>query len=334
MTIEQGESFSPDQGENTGSEGGSGSFDHGNAEPEEAEQSEAPEGHQAYEPNFKFKYYDQEGEFDEWARQFVKDKETEDRFRGLYAKSNGFDVLRDKFKAKTGEYGELETKYKDIETKYTSLDQEIDEVIWQRDNDLHGFFESWNVPVDRVIDFVEQYLDKLGLPPDQQKKLDDQRAVLAEKRQLEKQVQQFSSEKQQQSQQAHVEEFESLIEHPEVAGFAAEYDARVGSEGSFAQAVIQHGDTHFHRTGESLSPIDAIRAVYKQYKPFVRGDAGAKPAPQAGASAEQSREPAPQHQRPKPVPSLGGASTASPTKKVYKSLDDLKKHLKSVQDED
>jgi hypothetical protein len=329
---------SPDQGAAPEAPASVESTETEHATPEERADPEHP----AYEPNFRFKAYDREGEIEEWARQYIKDKETEDRFRQLYAKSTGFDFLKDRYKSRSSEYNDLKTRYSDVETKAQQAEKAFDELRYLRDNDLHGFLEACKIPPDKLIDYVEKHLEFLGKSPQEQAEIKKVREDQQRLRQLEQQNQQFSQAQEQQALDTHKNEFWGYMEHPEVQGFAENFDARAGREGAFAQAVIQHGDLHFRATGETLKPLEAIRAVYKQYKGFIGGEsAQTRPrhpngqyAPSRDESHREGAEGGPPEKRPPVIPNVGRGTTASPTKRVFKTLDDLKKHAAALAAED
>jgi hypothetical protein len=291
----------------------------------------------AYQPNYKFNFYDKEGEIEEWARPFIKDKETEERFRMLYAKGHGFDVMKDKYKSKATSYGELETRYGELESKQSENDKAWDELRTLRDTDLRTFFDKTGLPIEKVIDFVQEHLDYLDLPPDQQKKIDAARETALKARALEGQVQSLSQQQEQAQLQAHVEEFQELMEHPEIDEVKTLFNQRVGQPEAFEKAVMEYGEAVFARTGKTLSPLEAIRAVYRQYKPFLRGEAGSQRPQQAkpvSRDADAYADAPPPQRRAEPkqvIPSLGrGSGNVSPTRRKFKSIEDLNNYAASL----
>lgn len=284
---------------------------------------------QPYEPNYKYKAYDRDGEIEEWARQYIKDKETEDKFRQLYSKSTGFDHLKDKYKSKLDEASDYKGKFTTAEKAQKESDEAWSELRHYRDNDLGKFFETCKISDEKLVEYLERRMEYLGMPENKRAELDRLNAEAHRARQLERQVQQFESEKQTQTYEQHHQQFEQYLGHPEVGDFASRYDDRVGEEGAFKKAVIEHGNAHFHTTGEVLGPLDAIRAVYRRYKPFV--NQGLDAERQGAAQDRQVTESSPQHKRPATIPNITGSASVSPSKKVFQSLDDLKKHVKSLQ---
>ena len=300
---------------------------------EEGQAAPSPEGEvQEYKPDYKFKYYGKEAEMEEWARQFIKDKQTEDRFRSLYAKSNGFDLLKERYTARDGEYSELQQKFQETEATANGHAETLQEIQYLRDNDLQGFFKFCGIPTDKLIDYVEQHLEYLKKPEAERAHFDKASEQAARARELEKENQRLQAQFEQQSLQTHESEFTEYMDHPEVQGFAERYDSLVGKEGAFRQAVIEHGEYRFHKTGEYVKPLDAIRAVYRQYKPFVMGQQSQRDdrTGEAPQGAKDTAAP----KRPATIPNLGNGASVSPTKKVFGSLDELKNFVKSRTAED
>lgn len=284
--------------------------------------AETPE----YQPNYKFKAYGKEAEFDEWARGYIKDKETEDRFRQLYAKSHGFEYLKERYKARDSEFNEFKTKHGELEQQATQHQKTLEELVYLRDNDLHGFMEFSKIPFEKLVDYVQARMEHLE-DPKKGEAFESAYKARRDAREAQQRAQQIESEKNQLALTYHKEQFNELMDHPEVDDFASRYDSRVGERGAFKRAVAEHGEAHYLRTGETLKPLDAIRAVYKRMKPFVQ-EVEAQADDESGEEVYQP----PQRRKPAAIPNLsgGGAASASPAKKVFKSIEDLKNHAKSL----
>lgn len=327
MQIDQGTTEVATPEVTSGPAGGESDGEHGQGDSEAPEHGETQVAE--YTPNYKFKAYGREVEIEEWARQYIKDKETEERFRGLYSKSQGFDVLKEKYTSRSQEYKDIKTQFSEVQQTMQQKEAVLSELRHLRDNDLHGFLKACQVPPEKLIDYVQKHLEYMELPADKRAEVDAAREAREKAYRLEQEVTQLRTSQEQVEIQNHAKEFEGYLEHPEVSAFAEKYDTRAGQEGAFREAVIQYGDMVFHKTGKTLSPLEAIRAVYKQYKPFLT-------EAQQAAAAQQQAEVAPEgqqeRQRPAVIPTIGrGSAAASPARKSFKTLDDLKKHVKSLE---
>lgn len=300
------------------------------------ETGETPAEKPAFQPNFKFKAYDKDGEIEEWARPLIQDKETEDRFRQLYAKSAGFDTLKEKYKSKLDEASEWKGKHTQLESSVKDHDKAWEELRYYRDNDIGRFLQTCKISDDQLVQYLEDRMEYLKLPENKRAKLDERTEAAHRAWQLEGQLKERDQRDQHSQVETHVQEFRGYMEHPEISTFAGRYDQVAGEPGAFEKAVVQHGDAHFRRTGETLKPLDAIRAVYKQVKPFLGQTS--QPA-QAAQQQQRSQETSPGQEagapaRPKKVvPNITGASAVSPSRKAFKSIDDLKNYAKQMASE-
>ena len=277
-----------------------------------------------YVPNFGFKAYDKKGEIEEWARGFITDKATEDRFRSLYAKAGGFDHLRGQTRASEERFQSVQNEVQTVQATLAERDGVLDELKFRRDSDLGSFFEYAGIPENAVIDWVESHLKFLQKPDAEQAQIKGFREQAARARELEKENNSLRASSESSESNQHVSTFNELCDHPEVAGFASKYDSVAGKPGAFRAAVINYGDAEYHRTGKTIPPLEAIRTVYRQFKPFIVGREGAAAAADvgtgqsAGAAGAGGRRPV--------IPSVGGGSAKSPARRVFTSVEELKAH--------
>ena len=101
-----------------------------------------------YEPNYKFKVQDKELEFDEWARPLVKDKESEDFFRGVMSKVHGIEHIQAK-------RDELRQTLETDQATRGQLDQSLKTLSHyvEKDN-MDAFFQALQIPEDQIIRYV------------------------------------------------------------------------------------------------------------------------------------------------------------------------------------
>lgn len=280
-------------------------------------ETEAEDGGE-YTPNYGFRFYGKDAEMEEWARPLITDKATEDRFRSLYAKSHAFETVREQLKARESDFSGVQNKYGEVESTLREKEDILDELEYRRDTDLASFFEYADVPVEKVIDFVESYLNDLKKPEAEQNRLNEARQHALRARELEKENHSFRSERETHEVERHTATFNELLDNAEVDEFAGSFDEVAGKSGAFRMAVIDHGESVFQRTGKTLSPLEAVREVYRQYKPFLSGRQGGN-----AFEAQPTTAPA---QRKQTIPNVGGSSVRSPAKRTFTSVDELKAH--------
>ena len=280
-------------GASSGDSGASGTPDGGAAIPTQPE----------YSPNFKFKVLDQEKEFDEWLRPYVKDQDTEKKFRDLLERSYGLDPVKQE-----------RSQYKEHTAQLTGMINEVNELI--HSDDFDGLWQMANINPDKVLKWA---IDEAVRRSDPDKAHAHAQAL--ETRQTISQAQSRAQSAESMAEQFGVQirnlELNQFLMQPEVASVAATLDSRVGQPGAFRNAVIERGIYHQLSNGQIISTDQAIREVMAligsvgQPAPF-NPNTGI-PSPQAGMSQK------------KPViPNIRGGGT-SPAKKVIKSLDDLRR---------
>lgn len=274
-------------------------------------QESAPE----WTPNFKFKVMDQEHEMDPYFQQFVKSVDDEKKFREMYEKAYGLDVVKPKFQA-------TREKLQSIEPQYNQIMQSISTLrdTYQR-GDFDSFFKQLQIPEEKVLQWVVDKAQYSQLPPEQRKVLDDKRSAEEKYYALERETNALRSQYETQVTQAKAQGLQVALERPDVQQFSQVFDARKGA-GAFRQEIIDYGNYVWHATQGKvdLTPDQAVSAVLERYQPFVgQQQAPVLPAQQAQVASRQ-----------KTIPNLSGRNTTSVGKSKPRSLADLKKLAESM----
>jgi len=288
--------------------------------------SEAP----AYEPNFKFNVLDRQEEFPEEFRQYIKDKGTEDRFRDVFERAYGVDVLkndrqvlREHNQTIGGELG----KYKE---NYQLLGQMI------QSKDLDNFHKQWGITEEQLVDHImaKARMSDPELPPEQRQYMQEQQQIRSQNAQLQYQNQQLLAQRQNDVLMQATTDLNESLSQPDVARTAYEYDTRVGKPGAFKAEVIRLGAYHESQRN-ALSASQVIRefqnmigvapAAIGQPAPFQPQYQPPAQQPWAGqpiqAPTAQALHP---HQKPViPIPRGGGGQ--SPASVAPRSIADLRK---------
>lgn len=265
----------------------------------------------AYQPNFKYRAFQEEKEFPEWSRSFVTSKEHEDNLRSLLCKADGLDGLKPK-------HQELRGQYQDLAGRWNTLRH-------QSQNDLHGFLQSTGITRERLVDFLIKQ-DEIERDPQRKEMFEGQRAAQQQQQMIE---QRFAAQQQQMEgmmAQQHHSQLRSVVGDPDVKAFAQAFDEKLG-EGAFLAHVYNVGNSHYLETKQNMSPAEAAAIVIRQYHRLV-GDAPQAPMMQ-GASKGVSSDGMPVVPPAKPIPSLGNGAAATGKPKI-KSLDDVKRIADSI----
>lgn len=272
---------------------------------------EAPQ----YQPNFKFKSYDKEAEFDEFVRPLVKDKDTEEKLRDLYTKAYGLEPMKQKYTKLQEEHAPLKTKYDTLYGNVNRLGQFLEK------GDLDNFFQGVGVKEDQIYKWALHKLQMQEMPPEQRQAYQE----LSERRRNEtlmaEQYALTQAELQKLQTQQRMFELDQNLSRQDLKPMIDAYESKVGQPGAFRQEVIRHAQLVFKESGQDLSATDAINQVLERYKPFLQMQASnpmGQPSPQVQS---QSRAPV--------IPNVTGRST-SPAAKQVRSLDDIIKLSKEM----
>ncbi len=289
----------------------------------------APPG---YVPNHKFKAYGKEYEFEDWSKTLVKDAETEEKLRKLYAKAYGLEPLKEKFEKRETEFSQKEKHYSNLDR----LAGEISHHLGSKDFDNLFGKQGLNVSFDDLANWVGNKIDAMRNPAtaaesERQAQIRYENFVLAQ------QNQQWQKQFQDVQHQTLAMQFESTLTRPEVNTFAQAFDSKMGKIGAFRDSVAQIGEYEYLKSqGQKvISPEEAITMAMSRFAPFVnsgapQGQNGFQQTPM-GANAQQT----PQMQNPQQptqapiIPHVAGRGS-SPVKKAFKNLDELKKYAKTL----
>jgi hypothetical protein len=281
----------------------------------------------AYTPDFKFRYrtIDKEGErqaeteIPELYRGLIKDADTEKQVKELFQKAHGLDFLKQDRDVMRTERDEFKTQFNQVMADVAELGDH-----YKRD-DLDAFFQKLKVPPEKVLQWAVNKAKLMQMTPEQQQahegRIQAERNAYYTRRQNEM----MSSE--QQSERASQRELvlDMGLRQPDVRQIADQYDAQAQQPGAFRQLVIERGILAWHNRQVDLTPDQALAEAMQiagklSVKPGLPGTTSVQPGGAAPAVAPAK----------KPViPNVGG-SPATPVRKSFKSLDEIREHAKKI----
>lgn len=278
----------------------------------QSQQSSAPEAAQLNEvaagwsPNYKFSVMKQEHEIPEMYRQLIKDEATEKEIKDLFEKSHGLEYVKPK-------YLEMKDKYSAIEKTHGELVSGLQELSgFAQKGDFKSFFQALNIPKEKLYQYISDELSFEELPQDQRQQIEGQRQLEQRAMMLEKQNQQYVQQFQDSQVSAKAEQLDGILGVDSIKSVVDSFDARMGTPGAFRNEVIRRGLLAYHQSGQDISPQQAISEVLQLV---------GMPTQQQQVAPPQATLP----QGPPPViPHVAGRSS-SPTKKVARSTQDLRR---------
>lgn len=270
-----------------------------------------------YQPNFKFKVLDKEHEFDDWLKASVKDAETEKKARELYEKAFGLDSVKQDRQTLKSELGQAKEKI-------AQTDQTLERIgNFARANDWDSFFESLQIPKERILQYAIQVAQR-EQDPKVKAAWEENRVQTVAKDQLSEQSQQFSARQQEFAvKERRFEMREHISGNPEVLNVARAYDAGIGSPGAFGEFVIRIGAAYAAQ-GQDIPVPQAVAEAIKHLRaanPTLGISAPVAPPMATSQVVSPNAKPV--------IPNMGGRGN-SPVKSTIKSLDDLKQRSREL----
>jgi hypothetical protein len=277
---------------------------------QEASPTGAPESAEApaYSPNYKYKSYDQEYEFDEYMKPLVSNKQVEERLRELYAAQRGIEGVskaRDKAQAEYQEYKKQWNPVVDLVQKANKAYQ---------DKDYDAFFKTLGVPEADVLKYAYKRLEYMDMPEDRRKQVDETRQLRESYSQTREEAEYLREQFQEVQRQKTLNEIDQALSSQEVSSIARSFDQRNG-QGAFKQEVINRGILLYQSTGQSLTPAQVVEDLVNKYG-FSQQQEPAQARTQAPSQVVERKE--------LPVMPVAKGGSASVAARQIKTLDDLK----------
>lgn len=267
----------------------------------------------AYSPNLKFKVMDKEYEFEEWAKNAIKDADTEKKVREFHEKAYGLDNVKQDRQTLRSE----NTQLKDQITQTDQTLSTIGGMVQRKDYD--SFFDALKIPKADVLKYALELVKREQDPnyaAQWQQGYEQNRQMSTLQQQNEMLVQQ----QRQFALQTRTYELQTVMQRPDVMQAAQAYDAGMGNPGAFKDFVAQLGANAFYSQGKDLSADEAVTQALHMVRAMNPGMG--QPQNQSTAQVVSPNQ--------KPViPNIQGRGT-SPVKPTVKSLDDIRKLSKQL----
>jgi hypothetical protein len=265
----------------------------------------------AYTPNYKFKSYDQEHEFDDVIKQLIKDEASEKKIRELYEKGHGIEMIKQQ-RDKTRE--ELKT-YK---SQYEPIVQDLKKVgIFLQNDDLGSFLKAWDISEDKLLKYALDRANYRQLSPDQRSQIDAQENSRRRSYDLMTENEQLKARAEAVAAQNLEIQLGTTLSRPEIQSAAQAFDSRVGKPGAFRDEILKRGDYLYRTTGRLVPPEQVAQEVIQVAGLMNPGPSQAVVAPNpAGTVVPPQAKPT--------IPNVASGGTSAVKAKI-KSVADLKK---------
>lgn len=282
----------------------------------------------AWTPNWKFKAAGKEHEIPEFLRGVVKDADTEKQLKELHEKAYGLDLVKNNYQTSQAQLQQLQ---KTVLPEYTKLKKTVDSVLMYRNSgDLDSVFESIGIPPQAIAKWMYQRLQVQELSPEQRSVYENEQNLRKQNYALQERVQTLSQGHEQSQLQARATDLQTALAKPEVQSVAESYNTRMGQPDAFWNFVCQQADFMERSSGQRVFAEQAIQQSLKILgTSIVPGQA--QGALQPGAVVGNGNPALAQgNVNPPIIPNITGARNISPTRKMARSVDDLRKLAKEM----
>lgn len=267
-----------------------------------------------YTPNYKFKVMNKEFEIDEWLRPAVKNQDVEKKIKDLYEKAYGLEAIKPKHESMKEEFDQL--KQKSIQT-----DQALETLgKFVQEGDFDSFFEGLNIPKNKILEYALDLVKREQMSPEQKTQWEASKAAREAARYYEVQNQKLLESQQQFAVQQRTFELDIALQQSEAKVFADAYNAGMGTPEAFKDYCIQIGQAYAAR-GQDIPASQAVSEAIKHLRAIN---------PSLGAQT-QAATPVVQASQKPVIPNIQGRGTSA-VKTAVKSLDDLKRRARELQD--
>lgn len=267
--------------------------------PQEAEAQGATQPE--WQPDFKYKFGDEELEIEEAYRQYIKDEESQRIIKEWALSQKEMPQLQSQLQDLSG----YKERFDPIYHQMMDLAQK-----WEA-KDLDGFFQGMGVDYKTIEGYVAEKLRYNQLPEEQRREYDERRQERSESYEMRRRNEQLE----QQVYQANVQrlgfELDQTLSKPDVQQLSSVYDDIYG-QGAFRQEVVQAGQAIHAMHGQDLPAGQIVQMVAQRVRPLVE---------RLSQSGQQQGVP---QQAPRVIKNPRGSS-ASPDRARPKSVDDLRK---------
>ena len=250
----------------------------------------------------------------------IKDAETEKKLRDLYERAHGIDFVKQ-------QRDKIRNEFQSVKQQHDPLVAELSQVgKFLQNKDFNSFFGKFNIPKEAIVQWVADELNFQQLPQDQRQKLEAARTVQERAYSLEQENQTLKQQYEQHQVATLDSQIKQVMAHPQVVEGMSIFDVRFGHLGAFQEEMIRRGDYYYQTTGK-LVPPDVIAVEVMKMSGLWNETPGQQAAPQQSAAPQVVEAP-----QAKPVIKniAAKSSGASPVKKTYKSMEELKERYKQL----
>ena len=265
-----------------------------------------------WEPNYNYRYGDDEYEMDERVKALIKDPETNEFVRDMVERAHGVDLLKEQRQHLREEVGQL----KHIESQRQNAVNQMTQLLQQ--GDIRAFTKAWGITPEQVRQLAFEDMRVQEMPPEDRAAYDRQQQVQEQAWALQQQNQQLQQRYNHMAVNQREGELQNVLHNERYSTAAQSFDERAGRPGAFREEIIKRGQYYAQVHQKDVPPnilADELLTYVGQPQPTQS---------QGGYAQPQAKKPVMQVQQKPTLPQIRGNS-GSPIKSKVRSIADLKK---------
>lgn len=264
-------------------------------------------------PDYKFKVRDNVMEFDKSLQGHVT-KENHKILKELHEKAFGLDYAKERLNKYDAQFKEMDQSVQKLR-RYEEVSSQLDLMLSK--GDFTSFQKTLQIPDEVVMQRAMDILKAKEMSPEERQKFEMQELSQAQMYSLEQQNQNYQKQLMEHAVSQRQTQLDGLLTSPELAEVVKDFDARAGRPGAFKERVWGHGLNVWNTQKIDLSAEDAVKG-FLDY-------AGIKLGQVANVNAQTTTVPPTVTTAPKETLPNINSNGKSPARKVYSSIEDLKK---------
>lgn len=265
-------------------------------------------------PDFKFKVKDKEFEIDDWARGLATDEETYAKLKRVWERHTGLDEVIQGREALKQQIQSFEPQIKE----YQQVTQRLNEIShYYNSGDMDSFFESLQIPFEKVFEYVKGKHEASQLPPHVQQQLEKARQAGRDAYNYNQRLQTLEQAQSDAQTQATLSSLDQAIAS-KAGQIATKYaELNGGNPDAFRQYVVIKGRMMTQQLGRNATVDEVVDSAVRDFSHL----AGQPPVAATAAMPSQ----APGAPAAPPVIPVVKAGNQSPVRQPVKTYEELLK---------
>ena len=281
----------------------------GDAEPE-VEGDVNPDEGDDWEPNYNYRFNDEDYEMDERLQGLIKDRESNELIRELVEKAEGLPQIKEQRQNLRDEISQLRHTEQERQAAVHQMTQMIQQ------GDIRSFTKAWGITPEQIREMALEDARVAEMEPHERQAYERNLQAQEQTWSLQQQNQRLTQQYNQMAVNQRESELQQTLGNERYAYAAQVFDERAGRPGAFREEIIRRGQYYAQVQQRDVSPHQLADEIMHYMGPVEQQ--APQQAPQHGQKRVVTGER-------KPTLPQVRAGSASPVKGKVKSIADIKK---------